>query len=141
MRRLIVVTLTAIILATSGIALACSCPSWASAAEHSAHADIIFRGRAIQTRPEAGIVDGGAVTTFELIAPLKMPTEWEEVVPHRIEVRHDTTGGGMCGVVYTDGAETLIIANIGVDRRLHTNACNAPRWPESEYRRALRLAD
>ncbi|MBX3560686.1 MAG: hypothetical protein KF780_02630 [Sphingomonas sp.] len=121
-------------------ALACSCRPLSSAAEHVGHADAIFRGRVVASVPDPAGPETFSITTFELLAPLKMPSQWA-LPPERIEVRHASLRTGpQCAIWYERGQEVLVAARMGQDGNLHTGSCDAPRWPETDYRVALRLA-
>lgn len=140
MRPLFVVLAGLLALLPVTAAIACSCRPLASAAEHVGHADAIFRGRVIASVPDPAGPEIFSITTFELLSPLKMPSQWG-APPERIEVRHASTRTGpQCAIWYEPGQEVLVAARMGQDRNLHTSSCDAPRWPEADYRVALRLA-
>lgn len=137
-----VVALAAAIATTTamGIAAACSCRPIGDAAQHVAYADAIFRGRAIATVQDEGTDLQIGTTTFELITPLKMPSQWG-APPDQIEVRHDfTRDGPQCSIWFAPGQEFLVIATMGQDRQLYASSCMAPRFSENAYRSALHLA-
>jgi len=123
------------------VALACSCRPLANAAEHVAHADMIFRGRVLTSVPNPTAPETFAITTFEVTAPLKMLPYWDPA-SGAIEVRHASTRDGpQCSIWYEEGQEVLVIARVGADGYLHTSSCDAPRWPEADYRAALHLGE
>lgn len=129
-----------LVLLPATAAIACSCRPLASAAEHVGHADAIFRGRVVASVPDPDGPEIFSITTFELIAPLKMPSQWG-APPERIVVRHASTRTGpQCAIWYEPGQEVLVAARMGQDRNLYTGSCDAPRWPEAAYREALHLA-
>jgi hypothetical protein len=120
------------------VALACSCRPLANAAEHAAHADTIFRGRVLTSTPNPASPEIFAITTFEVTAPIKMMPHWTPT--STIEVRHASTRNGpQCSIWYEAGQEVLVVARAGRDGYLHTSSCDAPRWPEADYRAALSL--
>lgn len=125
--------------ASHTVALACSCRPLASAAEHVASADTVFRGRVLSSAPDPSAPDLFAMTTFEVTAPLKMLSHWAPSQP--IIVRHAATRDGpQCSIWYEAGQEVLVAARAGADGHLHTSSCDAPHWPENDYRAALHLA-
>ncbi len=140
LRPLRIVALAAVITASvAGIAIACSCRPIRSAEEHVALASAIFRGRVVETVQDEGSSLQIGTTTFELTAPLLMPSQWG-APPDRIEVRHDfTRDGPQCSIWYAPGEEVLVIASMGQGHQLYTSSCMAPRYSENEYRAALHL--
>lgn len=121
-------------------ALACSCRPIANAAEHIASADTVFRGRVIATTPDPSAPETFSITTFEVTAPLKMLPHWDPA--NTIIVRHASTRDGpQCSIWYEVGQEALVVARVGAGGHLHTSSCDAPRWPEADYRRALHLSE
>lgn len=120
-------------------ALACSCPPLASAAEHVASADTVFRGRVLSSTRDPSAPDLFAITTFEVTAPLKMLSHWDS--SQLIIVRHAATRDGLqCSIWYDVGQEVLVVARVGADGYLYTSSCDAPRWHENDYRAPLYLA-
>lgn len=120
-------------------ALACSCRLLADAAEHVALADTAFRGRVLSSVPDPADPEAFAITTFEVTAPLKMLSHWSH--PNTIAVRHPSRRDGpQSSIWYEEGQEALVVAGVGADGYLHTSSCDAPRWPENDYRAALYLA-
>lgn len=137
--RIIAIAAAITTVATS-IAIACSCRPIRSAEEHISFASAIFRGRAIATVQGEDVTRQIGTTTFELVSPLMMPSQWS-VPPQNIEVRHDyTRDGPQCSIWFEPGEEVLVIASMGQDRQLYTSSCMAPRFSENEYRAALALA-
>ncbi|MBL8559453.1 MAG: hypothetical protein JNM47_12070 [Hyphomonadaceae bacterium] len=140
MRSTIFVIAAALAFSLSGIALACSCRPLADAAEHAANSDAIFRGSVIASIPDPARPDFFSITTFQIIAPLKWPSGWD-APPETIEVRHASAQNGPhCAIWYEPATTALVVARVGQDRLLHTSSCDAPRWPEADYRAALHLA-
>lgn len=141
MRHLLSILAFVTAIAFTTIALACSCRPLANAAEHVAYADTIFRARVLSSAPNPASPDIFAITTFEVTAPLKMLPHWDPT-SSTIEVRHAATRNGpQCSVWYEAGQEVLVVAHLGRDGYLHTSSCDAPRWPEADYRAALQLAE
>lgn len=140
MRSIVALTSFALALCLGGAALACSCRPITNVAEHLAHADAIFRGRVISTAADPAAPEAFSITQFEMLAPLRWVTGWD-APPDIVEVRHASNPNGpQCAIWYAPGDTALVIARVGEDRRLHTSSCDAPRWPENEYRAALHLA-
>ncbi|MBX3478404.1 MAG: hypothetical protein KF910_12390 [Brevundimonas sp.] len=139
MRRIVPIIALLIAAAFHTGALACSCRPLANAAEHAGQADTVFRGRVLTSIPDPADPEAFAVTTFEVTAPLKMLPRWSH--PDTITVRHASRREGPeCSIWYEDGQEALVVARIGGDGYLYTSSCDAPRWPENDYRAALFLA-
>lgn len=139
MRRIIAILAVLMAAGLHTAALACSCLPLANAAEHAGQADTVFRGRVLATSPDPAAPDTFAITTFEVTAPLKMLPRWSH--PNLITVRHTSRRDGpQCSIWYEVGQEALVVARIGADGYLHTSSCDAPRWPENDYRAALFLA-
>lgn len=138
--RLLIAALAALALGAFGTALACSCPPIANAAEHAGQADTVFRGRVVSSRPDPAAPEIFAITSFEVTAPLKMMHYWDPR-SETIEVRHAANRDGpQCAIWFEVGQETLVVARVRGDGYLHTSSCDAPRWPEADYRAALHLA-
>jgi len=138
MRPLIPIFTFIAAIAFTTIALACSCRPLADATEHVAHADAIFRGRVLTSVPNPAAPAIFSITTFEVTAPLKMPPHWNSAAA--VQVRHASTRDGpQCSIWYEEGQEVLVIARVSQDGHLHTSSCDAPRWPEANYRAALDL--
>lgn len=120
-------------------ALACSGPLPTNAAEHAGQADTVFRGRALTSTPDPADPETFSFTTFEVTAPMKMLPRWSH--PNTITVRHaNRQDGQQSSIRYDEGQEALVVARIGSDGYLYTGSCDAPRWPENDYRAALFLA-
>lgn len=139
MRTLFSVVAVVAVACVHAEALACSCRPLASAAEHAAVADTIFRGRVLQSTPDPAAPEIFAITTFEITAPMKMLSHWDPR-SSTMQVRHAATRDGpQCAIWYETGQEVLVVAHVGGDGYLHTSSCDAPRWPENDYRAALYL--
>jgi len=134
--RIVIAAIAATALLASSVALACSCAGFGSATAHAAAADAIFRGRAIEWRTVPGA--RAAVTTFEILEPLKSPTAWA-ATPQRVDIVHGIDDAS-CGVRFSQGRDTLVAARFGEDGQLHTSLCFLPQFPDSAYREALGVA-
>ena len=111
---------------TAGPALACSCAPFRSPAEHLAGADLVFKGRVLRSSGD----QGRAVTTFRVDEVLKGRTGQE------VDVRHAVSSAA-CGVKFARGGSRLVFAYRGRGG-YSTNSCSQARFPEGEYRAALR---
>ena len=116
------------LLAAAGAALACSCVPYASAAEQLAEADLLFKGRVVEERVHGRT---SATTTFAVTEVIKGPAMRRVSLNHRLD-------GAACGVRFRPGAAVLLLAHRAPDGTLRTGLCSRPRFPEGEYRRAVR---
>lgn len=112
---------------SAGASLACSCLRAESAASHAAMADVVFAGRAIDTRR---LGPNEAATSFRVEAALKGRTGGVVQVGHGLE-------SAACGVTFRPGERVLVLASRGPRGELRTSLCSRPQFPEAEYRRAL----
>jgi hypothetical protein len=129
--RILLALIAAAIVTTSGVAYACSCVAYNSAAEHAAQVDVVFIGRVVGTQPARA---NELLTTFEVIEPLKLPSGFGE---RHVQIYHSSAGDASCGISFEPNAELIVAAYIDRDDNLGTNSCTAPRWPAEDYRRAL----
>lgn len=120
----------AFMLFSGGVALACSCVRYASPAEHAQEADVIFRGRVVESAA-AGPMQ--STTRFEVLETLKGEPSAEAAVRHTDE----RGAGAACGIAYRVGEEALVIAHRSESGALRTSSCSAPRWSIENYRAAL----
>ncbi len=119
----------AVVVVASGIAcaaLACSCMRYGTAGEQLDQADAVFRARVVASRRLDAYE---ALTTFEVIESLKGPTG-------RVEIRHETQVGGMCGIVFQPGEELALTAFKAADGSWRTNSCAIPQHPWTSFREA-----
>lgn len=120
-------------------ALACPAAPPSSATQHVAEVDTAFRGRALSSMPDPASPGAFKITTFGVTAPLKMLSHWS--FTQNIAVRHPIADEQSQNPIrYEIGAEALVAARVGADGVLYTSSCDAPRWPENDYRAALYLA-
>lgn len=134
--RVLAALFAALLLLTSGVALACSCAGWPSAAAHAEAAHAIFRGRVVETRP-APKGRRAVITTFEMLEPMKSPPTWR-AAPALVDIVHGIDDAS-CGVQFSRGRETLVAARLGEEGQLHTSLCFLPQYPDDAYRNALGL--
>lgn len=114
------------LLGLAGVAHACSCIRYASAAEQYAKADAVFEGRVVRTER---VGRDRASTTFVVLDRLKGR------MGRQIRVEHGTETGGACGVKFKRGE----IVGLTVNRERNgwtTSSCAAIQYPWVEYRRA-----
>lgn len=113
----------------AGAAEACSCVREASAAMQMSRADLAFRGTVVSTR-DTGLGDD-ARTVF------RVRETWRGQARSRtIAVEHQTTSA-ICGVRFTPGATTVVLAT-RAEGRWRTSLCASPQFDAAEYRRAAR---
>lgn len=103
------------------------------------HATVANSLRALSSMPDPAAPGSFTITTFEVTAPLKMLSHWSFTL--NIAVRHPIADEqSQYPIRYEIGAEALVAARVGADGVLYTSTCDAPRWPENDYRAALYLA-
>lgn len=120
----------AALLASASFALACSCVRFRDAAEQIAGVDVAFIGVAQKTE-RAGLMTSDRVTTFRVSETLK------GAAGRTVRVRHQIGDGGNCGISFRRNTPLLVFAH-KQGSVLTTGRCSAPRFPEAEYRAALR---
>ena len=124
--KLLAAAVAVAVLAAAGVAEACSCMRYNSAAEQIAASDAVFEGRVIRTERTG---PDRAATTFEVLDTVKGK------LTRRIRVEHDTETGAGCGVRFRRGEIVALTAH-RVRRGWTTSACSAIQHPWVEYRRA-----
>lgn len=114
------------VLAGAGVAEACSCLRFQSAAEQMQKADLVFEGRVIRTER---IGRDRAATTFEVLDRLKGP------MSRRLRVEHGTETGAGCGVAFKRGEIVGVTAH-RTRGGWATSSCEKPQFDWREFRRA-----
>lgn len=114
------------VLAAAGVAEACSCVRYGSAAEQFAKADAVFEGRVLRTER---IGRDRAATTFEVLDRLKGK------MTRRIRVEHGTETGAGCGVAFRRG-EIVGVTAQRTRSGWTTSSCARPQFDWVEFRRA-----
>jgi len=114
-------------------AWACSCVRYESAAAQMAEADVMFVGRMTSFSNHAMGDDwphAMHMARFEVSRTIKGEALAERAVMH-------ATDAPLCGVRFTMGRETVILARVQ-DGVLTTSLCDAAQFPLADYERAAR---
>ncbi|HYE41765.1 MAG TPA: hypothetical protein VEA15_00095 [Caulobacteraceae bacterium] len=121
-----VVAVAVAVLAAAGVAEACSCMRYGSAAEQIAAADAVFEGRVVRTERSGR---DRAATTFEVLDTVKGK------LGRRVRVEHGTETAAGCGVRFRRGEIVALTAH-RVRGAWTTSSCAAIQHPWADYRRA-----
>ena len=115
----------------SGPALACSCIPRDSARAQLANADVMFLGRVAETR-RTGRPPGSdeMVTRFTVQRTIKGTSVGAREVAHDVE-------SAACGLTFQPGQSYAVMARSN-SAGLTTSLCMLPRFPISDYDRAVK---
>ena len=112
--------------AVAGVAEACSCVRFGSAAEQYAKSDAVFEGRVVRidrTGPER------SATTFEVLDRLKGK------MGRRIRVDHHSGSSASCGIQFKRGQIVTVTAQ-RTRNGWTTSMCAKPQFEWREFRQA-----
>ena len=114
----------------AGVAWACSCPYWRSAADQLGFADVAFVGQAISSRTGR---DGYVVTEFKVSRTLKGAHHDVQRITHA-----PGSWGATCGIDFVQSRDVLVLAR-KQGSGMSTSACATPRFALGDFERAAAL--
>lgn len=109
-------------------ALAGQCPVWKDAWDHSQAFQRVYKVKAGACRATD---DGGAETVFTILELYRF---------HRTDQPGDTLtvatdASAPCGAIWTEGEETVLLADVAEDGSYRANICSKPVFTSEAYRR------